>query len=228
MVRNPVAPLRRSLAGLFSMLFVAAVVLVSGCSTEGWRHLELGDVLSVRGRQLLAVGGETLIGGVSWTVGFSFPPRLAVHEVRRARFGVGTAARWTLQGDATDAVTWPAELDVARAVWHVEIFANDAVTRHRFDLPAGQRLVRALPCGTSQCSYEFSDTDAHRDVFTFEAVAGRDATMDEWLDGLDRGLRGTVWLTLDVEVRFLEGTAPDQVVVMVPMAPSGASLEFRP
>lgn len=224
---NRDATSRRTLAIAVGSL-LAALVLVAGCSTEAWRQLELGDALGVRGRQLLALGGDTLVGGVDWAVEVSMPPQRAVNDVRSARFGIGTAARWTLQGDAVDEAAWPAELEVASAVWHVEIDANGSVTRHRFDLPSGQRLTRSPHCSVTQCSFEFSERDAHRDVFTFEVVAGRDATLDAWLGRLDRGLRGTVRLGLQVEVQPRGGSLPTPVIVAVPMAPTGASLEFRP
>lgn len=218
---------RRRLARVAGIL-LAAVVLVAGCSTEEWRQLELGDVLHVRGQRLLALGGDTLVGGANWAVFVSLPQRVSIQEVRRARFGVGTAARWTLMGDVGDAAAWPVELELERAAWQVEIEAGGSITRHRFDVAPGQRLMRSLPCDAKQCGFEFIGRDAHRDVFTFEAVAGRDAALDAWLDRLDRGLQGTVRLALHVEVGLHGGSLSKPVIVMVPMAPTGALLEFRP
>jgi hypothetical protein len=207
---------------------VLAIALLTGCSVEPWRQLELGDVLLVRGRQLLVHGSDALAGSVGWGVDVTVPHQLPAYQVRRARFGVGTAAVWTLQGRATDAATWPDELEVASATWHVAIDAEGHLTRHTFELPVGQRLMRSVPCEADLCSYEFALEDAHRDVFTLEAVYGRDETLDAWLDALRGGLIVTIRVGLHVNVRFRGGPGPDHVFAALPMAPSGASLEFRP
>ena len=207
-----------------------ATVLVTGCASPLWMHLELGDILGVRGQRLVMrmSGRQTLAGGVGWGLDVTVPARRAAFDVRRARCGVGTAGRWTLRGEATDGASWPDELRIAGAFWRVEVQESHSAEHHRFDLPAGQRLVRSLPCDATACSYVFTDPDAHRDLFTVEAVAGSDDELDAWLAGLGRGLDATVWLTLHVEVLMLGGSPPRTVVAEVQLAPSGARVEFRP
>ncbi len=193
-------------------------------------HLELGDILGVRGQRLVMSisGRQTVAGGVGWGLAVTVPARRSGFEIRRARFGIGTAARWTLRGGLAEGAAWPDELRIAHAAWHVELQEPLSVEYHRFELPTGQRLVRSLPCDAAACSYVFTDPDAHRDVFTVEAVAGSDDELDAWLAGLERGLDATVWMVLHVEVRMLGGSPPRSVVTEVPLAPTGASVEFRP
>jgi hypothetical protein len=206
------------------------MMLVTGCASPLWTHLELGDILGVRRQRLVMCisGRQTLAGGVGWGLEVTVPARRAAFDVRSARFGVGTAARWTLRGEASDGASWPDELHIAHAVWHVEVQESHSAEHHRFDLPAGQRLVRSLPCDAASCSYVFTDPDAHRDLFTVEAVAGSDDELDAWLAGLGRGLEATVGLALHVEVLMLGGSPPRNVVAEVPLAPSGARVAFRP
>lgn len=208
---------------------LAVIAFATGCSTVAWRSLELGDVLGVRGQTLFVAGEGRLEGSVGWALGVKIGPQLATPEVRRAWFSVGTASQWTLHGAFPDGMAWPEALEVAGAVWDIELAAGDRVDRYVFDLEAGQALTQIEPCGVaSTCTYAFTGTDAHRDVFAFEVAAGSDPSMDAWLDAVERGIVGRVSLVLYVSIAGIDGPLPMAVLASIPLAPFGATVEFRP
>jgi len=203
-------------------------LVLAGCTTSPWRQVEVGDVLDVRGRQLVMRGDDTLVGGVAWGFEVDIAPQRVPRDLRRVRFGVGTAARWTLRADASDGAAWPNELAVASAGWHLVIEEGTSVRHHAFDLPAGQRLVRSLPCDASECAYVFAEADAHRDVFTLNVVLGQSDGFDALLAEVERGVVGLAWLLLHVDVHSFGDPLPRHLDAVMPLAPSGITLEFRP
>jgi hypothetical protein len=206
-------------------LFVLAAS--PACSMGSWRTVELGDALGVHGRRLEAQGDATLHGGATWSVAIAVRSGVDLPEVRALRFGVGTAARWSLQRTGASVGAWPDGLRVAGGTWRIDLAGGGGPFAHQVSVSGSSLLVRSEPCDATVCTYVFVEPDGHRDVFSFGIAADAPEVVALMRD-IERGT--TVFATVNLSVVLETGGSPPAGpwAVSVPLAPTGARAEFRP
>jgi hypothetical protein len=217
MGRVPRPPPNREVASravvrsLATVAAAALLVALAGCGLlgDGWRVIEVGDVLNVRGESVRGLLNDVapLWGEWAWGAEVRVPPTVSPRDVVAVAVGVGARPAWGVawvgEGDPPPD-PFPTALTISRARWAVTLWAGGHEWHVEVELAPRLGLTLEAGCAAHACRYLFDDPDAARRVFAFEIDVA--AVDPDWWVAWAAG-DGRVLAVVYLEV-WLDGATP--------------------